>query len=333
MLEASAVSDDPVANLQLALAVELAVIPPYLYALWSIKPALEGAGPEACEAARTIRAVVYEEMLHAALVANILNALGEAPLVTSNLMTYPGPLPGHLKTGPYAYNVFLGWLSIDTVDMFLQIENPHWADPGEAVGGWTTLREMYDQVIKELGERKLPFDGGRQVVATDSPGAGRMLPVNSLQTAVDAIEIILDQGEGLRPIEGDKSKAYEEDMDHEVAHYYQFQTIRDYLWGGHIKGSRDIYPVIKNPDPEMYSPEQRAANLRFNKVYTTMLNSLLKMFRSPSPTPFGQTSSGRPMELMGELKHLTAVLRSLGPVPGTMDLAGPSFEYLDGAAL
>ena len=125
-------------------------------------------------------------------------------------------------------------------------------------------------------------------MATDSPGAGRMLPVNSLQTAVDAIEIILDQGEGLRPIEGDKSKAYEEDMDHEVAHYYQFQTIRDYLWGGHIKGSRDIYPVIKNPDPEMYSPEQRAANLRFNKVYTTMLNSLLKMFRSPSPTPFGQ---------------------------------------------
>jgi len=52
MLEASAVTDDPVTNLQLALGVELAVIPPYPYALWSIKPAAEGAGPAATEAAR-----------------------------------------------------------------------------------------------------------------------------------------------------------------------------------------------------------------------------------------------------------------------------------------
>jgi hypothetical protein len=334
MLEASAVSDDPVANLQLALGVELAVIPPYLYALWSIKPASEGAGPEACEAARTIRAVVYEEMLHAALVGNILNALGKKPLVASNLMTYPGPLPGHLKTGPYAYNVFLGWLSIDTVGMFLQIENPHWADPGEAAGGWTTLREMYDQVIKELGTGGLPFNGGRQIVATDSPGAGRMLPVNSLQSATDAIDIILDQGEGLRPPEKEEDPpVYKEDKDHEVAHYYQFQTIRDYLSDGHIKASRDIYPVINNPDPGLYSPEQRAVNHRFNQVYTTMLKSLQEMFTSPSPTPFGHTPAGRPTALMGELKHLTAVLRSLGPVPGTMELAGPSFEYLGVDAL
>jgi hypothetical protein len=323
MLEASAVSADPVTNLQLALGVELAVMPPYLYALWSIKPAAEGAGPAAREAARTIRAVVYEEMLHAALVGNILNALGKAPLVTSHLMTYPGPLPGHIKTGPYAYNVFLGPFSPDTIDMFLKIENPHWAGPGAAAGAWLTLREMYDRVIGELSSQDPPFNGGRQVAATDSPGAGRMLPVTSLQSAIDAVAIILDQGEGLQPMPNDQPADYEEDNDHEVAHYYQFQAIRDYFSGGLVEASRDVYPVIENPDPQRYSPEQRAVNDGFNQVYTALLNSLRAMFTSNSPTPFG-----KPTELMGQLGHLSAVLRSLGPVPGTTDLAGPSFQYL-----
>jgi Ferritin-like len=325
MLEASAVSGDPVTNLQLALGVELAVMPPYLYALWSIKPAAEGAGPAAREAARTIRAVVYEEMLHAALVGNILNALGKAPLVTSHLMTYPGPLPGHMKTGPYAYDVFLGWFSADAVDMFLRIENPHWPAPGAAAGGWTTLRELYDRVIAELRKQNASFDGGRQVAAADSPGAGRMLPVTSLTSAIDAIAIVLDQGEGLHPSKQDPPSKYEDDQDHEAAHYYQFQTIRDYFSGGLVKASRDVYPVVTNPDPASYSAAQRAANDRFNQVYTALLDSLQTMFTSSSPAPFGP-----PTKLMGQLSHLAAALRSLGPVPGTANLAGPTFQYLVG---
>ena len=327
MLEASAVSGDPVTNLQLALGVELAVMPPYLYALWSIKPAAEGAGPAAREAARTIRAVVYEEMLHAALVGNILNALGKAPLVTSHLMTYPGPLPGHIKTGRYAYNVFLGRFSLNAVDMFLRIENPHWPNLGAAPGGWTTLRELYDRVIAELRQRGSPFNKDRQVAPADSPSPGRMLPVESLETAIDAIAIVLDQGEGLQPKPKAPPASYEEDKDHEVAHYYQFQTIREYFSDNRVEASRDVYPVITNPDPDRYSLAQRVANDRFNQVYTALLDSLQAMFTSDSPTPFG-----RPTKLMGQLSHLAAVLRSLGPVPGTTDLAGPSFQYLAGSA-
>jgi Ferritin-like len=326
MLEASAVSGDPVTDLQLALGVELAVMPPYLYALWSIKPAAEGAGPAACEAARTIRGVVHEEMLHAALVGNILNALGKAPLVTSNLMTYPGPLPGHMKTGPYAYDVFLGPFSADAVDMFLRIENPHWPSLAAAAPGWTTLRELYDRVVAELRQRRSPFNGGRQVAAADSPSPGRMLPVTSLPSAIDAIAIILDQGEGLQPKPDDPDPSYKEDKDREVAHYYQFQTIRDYLSGDRVEAARDVYPVITNPDPDRYSLAQRVANDRFNQVYSALLDSLQAMFTSSSPTPFG-----RPTKLMGQLSHLAAVLRSLGPVPGTTDLAGPSFQYLAGS--
>jgi Ferritin-like len=71
VLNASALSDDPASNLQLALGVELAVLPPYLYALWSIKSAAEGASAAALEAANTVRAVAYEEMLHAGLVRRL----------------------------------------------------------------------------------------------------------------------------------------------------------------------------------------------------------------------------------------------------------------------
>jgi hypothetical protein len=136
------------------------------------------------------------------------------------------------------------------------------------------------------------------------------------------------QGEGLRPEASDTPSDYEDDKDHEVAHYYQFKTIRDYFSGGLVEASRDVYPVIKNPDPASYSCAQRAANDCFNRVYTALLDSLQAMFTSSSPTPFG-----RPTELMGQLSHLAAVLRSLGPVPGTTDLAGPSFQYLAGDAL
>src|SRR5258708_19761086 len=59
--------------LQKALELELATIPPYLVALLSIKL------PANREAAELIRSVMVEEMLHLALVANVLNAVGGPP--------------------------------------------------------------------------------------------------------------------------------------------------------------------------------------------------------------------------------------------------------------
>lgn len=59
--------------LQAAIELEHAVIPPYLYALYSLMP----GGNEA--AAGIIGSVVIEEMLHLTLAANILNGVGEQP--------------------------------------------------------------------------------------------------------------------------------------------------------------------------------------------------------------------------------------------------------------
>src|ERR1700759_4203727 len=78
------------AALQAAIEIEHAVIPPYLYALYSLVPGRNEA------AAVILRSVVDEEMLHLALAANLLSAVGGRPVLDSPrlLPRYPGPLPG-----------------------------------------------------------------------------------------------------------------------------------------------------------------------------------------------------------------------------------------------
>ena len=83
--------DDLQEHLQLAIAVELATIPPYLYALYSIEDPSEVG-------AKYIRSVATEEMLHATLMANISLATGGNPRFydPSVMPTYPAPWPNKI---------------------------------------------------------------------------------------------------------------------------------------------------------------------------------------------------------------------------------------------
>ncbi|MCM2577202.1 ferritin-like domain-containing protein [Streptomyces meridianus] len=105
--------------LQTALALEHATIPLYLYALFSIK---RGRNREIAE---IIRSVVMEEMLHMALVGNILNAVGATPRIglPDTVPQYPGPLPGGVQPGLV---VPLRKCSVEQIrDIFLTVEQPH----------------------------------------------------------------------------------------------------------------------------------------------------------------------------------------------------------------
>lgn len=327
MLKSAAFAVEPVANLQLALGIELCVLPPYLYALWSIKPASEGASVAAGEAANILRSVIYEEMLHASLAANVISSLGAAPHFMAHLMRYPGPLPGHVATGPYAFDVSLAPLSPQTIATFLRIEAPEWAPPeaGAAAEGWITLGAFYTGVMQQL--RGLPpesFGKGPQMAAQHNPGPGRLLAVSDLASALAAIETIIDQGEAHAPpkIVGD-DQSFELDADHEVAHYYQFQAIRSYFDASQIDAASDLYPVIADPDARRYTPAQQAANRHFNRLYTELLATLASTYATPAPAAFGT-----PTRLMRGLTHAAAVLRQAGRVPGTPWLAGPTFELV-----
>src|SRR5262249_8024123 len=71
-------------HLQWAIELEHCTIPPYLCALYSLDA---GRNPEASE---VVASVFLEEMLHLALAANLLNAVGGGPRIDS-----PRMLPGY----------------------------------------------------------------------------------------------------------------------------------------------------------------------------------------------------------------------------------------------
>jgi hypothetical protein len=104
--------------LQLALQLEHATVPVYLASLFSIRP------DRNLEVARIIRSVVVQEMLHIALVGNILNAVGGRPNFgrPGFVPQYPGHLPGAVLPDLV---VSLRKCSIDHVrDVFMGIEQP-----------------------------------------------------------------------------------------------------------------------------------------------------------------------------------------------------------------
>ncbi|WP_440071084.1 ferritin-like domain-containing protein [Streptosporangium sp. OZ121] len=72
-------------HLQWAIELEHATLPPYLTALYSLDPERNPAAVE------VVSGVFVEEMLHLALAANLLNAVGGAPRLDMPQMLPPHP--------------------------------------------------------------------------------------------------------------------------------------------------------------------------------------------------------------------------------------------------
>jgi hypothetical protein len=321
------------AALQAAIELEHSVIPPYLYALYSLIP----GGNEA--AAGILRSVVTEEMLHLALAANLLNSVGGRPLLDNPalLPRYPGPLPGTVDDGLI---VGLAPFSVALVrDTFMRIEQPERsldfgaADP--AADEPLTIGQFYRRIrttLVALGEGAFSGKRHHQVTTDLLPGA---IAVTGVTSACQAIDTIIDQGEGTltSPLEV---------VGTDVAHYYRFAEI--------VQGRR----LIRNPDTGPGTPPDqryvyagapvpvhqaavRAAPLNpktagypagsaarraceaFNYSYTGLLKSLHATFNG---TPRELKSA---IGLMGSLqKQATDMLAGTAARGASV---GPSFEW------
>jgi hypothetical protein len=108
--------------LEVALALEHALLPPYLYAYYS----LDRDGSTNEEVKRLLKTVAVDEMTHMALVANVLNAIGGAPAIDAPAFVprYPATLPGGVAVplAPFslelARSVFLATASSGAVEAF-----------------------------------------------------------------------------------------------------------------------------------------------------------------------------------------------------------------------
>jgi hypothetical protein len=332
--------------LQAGVELELSTIPPYLCALYTIKP----QGND--EAKLVIRSVVVEEMLHMVLAANVLNAIGGEPRVTGeHAPQYPHQLPDGVV-------LHLLPFSPEAVDAFCKVENPghpfqplapdhpllggrrhehHLAACTEGGKRPGSIGEFYNEIVEgleaaaaELGEAEL-FNGdvSRQVdPAYYYAGGGSIQPVTDLASAKRALDEIVEQGEG------DMGSMFDEDGD--LAHYYRFVQLQhgrayDGSEAGGLPAGRpvavdygSIFPMVANPHPEDYGDDDglRAAAERVDRTWSELLVQIEAAFNGAGEALLPAINS------MFKLRDQTAVLLA-NPLPGAPGrTAGPTFAWV-----
>jgi hypothetical protein len=329
--------DDLREHLQWAIELEHATLPPYLCALYSLDP---GRNPDAVQ---LVGSVFAEEMLHLALAANLLNAVGGSPRLDT-----PEMLPPHPRTMPHgdrSLELSLVPFGAEALEMFLRIERPARAGAQAEGDHYETIGQFYEAIedglrslCDRLGEKEV-FSGDpvRQVTTTHfRHSAGKLVAVDDLASALAALEEIVEQGEGMAGAEvwdGD------EDVFHpgreEVAHYYRFTELkvgRRYQRGDtpasgptgaaisvDFAGVRPMRPNPKVADHAPGSPV-RAAQEEFNDAYCTLLYLLEDAFNG-NPAALGESVGS-----MYALKAQAEALMGMPDEGGTV--AGPTFEYV-----
>ena len=269
--------------LQLALFIELSTIPPYLVAMYSLK---ENSNRIPFE---LIRSIVIEEMLHMILVSNILNSIGGKPRLdhSNYIPNYPVELP--IKDGDSNLIINLQKFSNEAIKTFLVIERP---TPFKQIRknipideSFNSIAEFYDTIKDSLiylhKHEKALFNGDidKQIGSEyyyNSGGAPVI--VTNLETALEAIEIIIEQGHG-----DDLEIPMDDNLP--ASHYERFQHILEPnkvnklnpMIGDDISVEwNKVYNMIKNPKNSYYMNDVHLLNKskEFNITYTKMINQL-----------------------------------------------------------
>jgi hypothetical protein len=346
--------EDLHAYLYAALQLEHCTIPPYMTALYSLH---NGSNSPAWH---IMRVVVVEEMLHLALAANVLNAVGGSPDLTAP--DFVPDYPAYLPSGEKDFEVSIQSFSAAAVETFLNIERPAKAptperrlvprtrsagrllaaSPTDPSMQYYSIGEFYAEIargLRHLDEEyaragKKLFTGDRRRQVTPEffySGGGEPIVVTGLESALRAVDFIAGQGEGLG------GGIY--DSQDELAHYYRFQQLK--LGRYYQKGDQPeqpsgpelwvdwstVYPVLKNAALDDYpaGSQLREAAREFNETYAGFLRFLTKAF------------TGKPellLEAVPQMFRLRDDISRLvrNPIPGRPGVhAAPTFESADAA--
>jgi hypothetical protein len=325
-------------HLQWAIELEHATLPAYLCALYSLD---RDRNRDACE---VLTSVFVEEMLHLALAANVLNAVGGRPVLDSPrvLLPYPRCLPH----GDPSVRLSLLPFGPEAVEGFLRIEQP--APPGAPQQGdrYGTIGQFYDAIraglvglCDDLGEAAVfPGDPGRQVGASTLAygGSGRIIAVDGLASALAALDEVVVQGEGAdhRAVwDGDRDMFHPERD--EVGHHYRFHELRAgrrYRRGDTPRSGPTGEPLVVDWDavrPMRRDPRRadhlpgsavRAEQEAFDRDYSALLG-LLDAALDGEPGLLA-AGVGAMYGLRARAERLLAM-----PIGDGRETAGPTFEY------
>ena len=291
---------------------EHAVMCTYLYAQWSLKrDESEGITTEEKAAIdrwrQLIRSVALEEMLHLALVNNLLAAIGMAPHFARPDFPIPeGTLPANV-------DLHLAPFNTRTMEHFVYIEQPEGIEIKDGQGfthechypravcadlltptsrDYRSQGHLYHGIAQglrrltdELGEEGLFVGHGEaQMGSAEFPLPG-IFKVTGLDSAMRAIEEIVDQGEG--------APAYRED-----SHYARFALV--YAEYRALKALRPdfqaAHPAAVNPVLTEFSARDDVARISDalarrvvdlgNATYALMTHTLAQV-GAPVPLPVG----------------------------------------------
>jgi hypothetical protein len=305
-------------------------------ALYSLDAATNPAAVE------VLHSVFVDEMLHLALAANILNAIGGHPQLYTPTMLQPFPRP--LPHSDTSIQVSLCAFGRDALELFTQIEHPRGSEPPPQGDCYETIGQFYDAIkygicdlCDDFGELSVFIgDPGRQITDREFAG-GRLVAVTDRESAHAALDLIMVQGEGA-------SLAAVWTGDHDpasatravVAHYYRFLQLaigREYV-DGDTPGTGPngppididwgaVRPMRPNPRIADHAPGTavRMAMDDFNRRYCTLLELLEQTFNG-QPAQLGPA-----IHTMFQVKAKAIALMEMA-IDDDGHTAGPSFEYV-----
>jgi ferritin-like protein len=338
-----------------AAELEHGIMCQYLFAAFSLKQgADEGLTPEELEAVtrwrRTIAHVATEEMLHLALVQNVLSAIGAAPHLTRPNL----PAPAHHY--PAGVNLTLVPFGEPALQHFMFLERPegmalegatgidaplHEAVPliteGDIVPqlqDFATVGHLYRSIehglanlADKFGERNLFVGPPRAQATSDDFRWPELVAVTDLASAQQALDTILEQGEGARG-------------HWETAHFGEFVQILD-----EYRQMLSANPAFEPVRPVMFAKVRRGEHDEsipligdrvtsqctdlFNVSYEILLQVLERYFAHTEETDAQlATLANAAVTLMsGVLRPLGDLITTLPVGPGEPGrTAGPSFE-------
>ncbi|MGW2367257.1 ferritin-like domain-containing protein [Streptomyces sp. NPDC001667] len=332
--------------------VELSTVPAYLYAAYSLKTSGYSQWAEGQSAQRTLIGIAIEEMLHLALVRNVMTATGCDTCFKfydeGFIPVYPEPMKCRIPT----LELNLRRISTETVQGFMEIELPESRrnlPEKQAEDQYHTLGELYD----EIGEGLKNLTAAKEIDWTtnrwdlqyrrgywnEHGGPPKPQLVTDLASALDALYIIVVQGEGA-PDEQEES------------HYDKFTRIRDHVDGigvlvdsggaekYTIDNSEVVWPVVSDPKATQFPDGVRQLAEFSDAVYCYVLALLDKIYetsvndavppegdeRFPQSARYG-LERGFIAAMQGVLSPVANILVST-PISPTEN-AGPPFGFYD----
>jgi hypothetical protein len=328
----------------------------YLFAAFSLKSDVsEGVTAPQLEAIkrweRAVSHVATQEMLHLALVSNLLSSLGSLPFF------YRPNFPQRSRYFPSTVQLALLPFGQDALQHFLYLERPEGIDLKDApefqlfanaasgialdddqvvpsLQEFATVGHLYRGIehgfrllVDKYGEQRVFIGPSRAQATQQYFGWPELVAVADLASAVQAIETIVEQGEGARG-------------DWQTSHYGQFFSIaQEYRslkqQDPGFEPARPAVPAYAKPPSDtseavlITDPLAASVSELFNACYEVMLQMITRYFIHGSDNEEElRILSGTAVDMMFvAIKPLGELLTRLpvGPdLPGKV--AGPNFE-------